>query len=405
MNYQLSKSQKEIQKAAREFAKGEFDKDLAMDYEKNGIFPEKIRTKAAELGFIGIHYPDQYDGGDLGVVENVIVADEFCTKNSSLGMGLILSGFGSEALLRFGSEELKNRFLPEIVEGNMLSGVAFSESASSAFIPDHDLTAIQTTAEKDGDEWIVNGQKNAVINGGAAGFYIIICRIASDDGDHTGDNSDDHSGDHSKGPSKGISMFLVEADRKGVMPSNRRNKLGMRMTPTSDLTFENVRIPTSNLIGKEGQGLRQVRAFYDEIRILTAAMALGTARGAFTVAIDYVKQREQFGRKIGQFQVIRHKLADMAMELNQAELMTYSAATLFDLGKRDAGLFAMARLNVCRTALNVSSEAIQILGGYGYMTEYEVERAHRDAKALMLFAENTMQLKNTIAVNIIGKIK
>lgn len=383
MDFQLSKSQKEIQKAAREFAKGEFDKDLANEQEKLGVFPEKIRAKAAELGFIGIHYPEAYYGGNLGVFENTLLAEEFCKKDSSLGIALMLSGFAAECVLRFGSDGLKDRFLPEIVDGKMLSGAAFTEPGSG-----YDITGINTTAVKYGDEWIVNGQKSFVLNGDKAGFYCVLCRTSSVDD-----------------PLKGTSMILVEGDREGIATVNNRNKLGMRMTAVSDLNLEKVRVPAANLIGKEGHGMQQVLAFYNECRILTAAMALGIARGAFARALDYVKQREQFGRKIAQFQVTRHKLADMATAIEQAGFMTYGAAKNHDLDKSDSGLMAMARISACRAALFVSSEAIQLLGGYGYMTEYEVERFYRDAKALEIISENSGLLKDTIAEKIVGKIR
>ena len=387
MDFQLSKSQKEIQKAAREFAKGEFAKDLAIEQEKIGEFPEEIRAKAAELGFIGIHYPETYYGGGLGMVENALLAEEFCKKDASLGTALMLSGFSSECVLRFGSEDLKSRFLPKIADGKILSGAAFTEPCSG-----YSLNGIQTTAVKDGEEWVINGQKSFVLHGGKAGFYCVLCRTESSD------SSENNA-------SKDISMILVEGDRQGVSAVYKGNKLGIRMAPTADLHFEKVRVPVANLIGKEGQGIRQAQIFNDGNRILMAAMALGIARGAFARALDYVKQREQFGKKIAQFQVTRHKLADMATAIEQAAFMTYGAAISHDRGKSNTGMNAMTRICACRTALSVSSEAIQLLGGYGYMTEYEVERFYRDAKALELFGENTGTLKDTVAENIVGKIR
>lgn len=383
MDFHLSRSQKEIRNAARAFAKGEFDKDLAIEREKAGAFPEEIRSEAAELGFIGIHFPETYAGGGLGMFENALLAEEFCKKDSSLGTALMLSGFAAECLLRFGSDDLKNRFIPKIVNGEMLSGAAFTEPESGC-----DIAAIRATAVKNGDDWIINGKKSFVLNGGKAGFYVVLCRT---------NNEIDAL--------KGISMILVEADRDGVSAVNRRNKLGLRMTPTADLHLENVRVPAENLIGKEGNGMKQALAFCEDARLLTAAMALGTARGAFDRALGYVKQRTQFGRKIAQFQVTRHKLADMAAAIEQAGFITYGAAKSRDLGKTDAGLAAMARMSACRAALSVSGEAVQLLGGYGYMTEYEVERFHRDAKALEILGENTGFLKDTIAETVIGKIR
>lgn len=381
MDFQLSKSQKEIRKAASDFARGEFDKDVAMEREKAGAFPEAIRSKAADLGFIGIHYPEAYDGGGLGQFENALLAEAFCKKDSSLGAALMLSGFAAECLLRFGSGDLKKRFLPRVADGEMLSAPAFTEPGSG-----DDLSAIRTAAVKDGDEWVVDGRKSFVVNGGQAGFYIVLCK--------TGGGDD---------PANSVSMILVEADRAGVGPENARNRLGLRMTPSCDLHLEQVRVPAGNLVGTEGRGLRQARAFADEARMLTAAMALGVARGGFERALGYVKQREQFGKRISQFQVIRHKLAEMAIGIEQSGFLTYAAAKSFDMGKPDAGLIAMARIGACRNALAVCGEAIQLLGGYGYMTEYEVERFCRDAKALEVLGENTGVVKDAVAESLVGK--
>ena len=383
MNFQLSKSQKEIQKAAKEFAKGEFDKNLALEQDKIQNFPETIRHNAAELGFIGIHFPEKYYGGGFGVFENALLAEEFCKKDSSMGMGLMLSSFASECILRFGSDELKEKFLIPIADSKILSGAAFTESNSG-----YDITSLATTAVRDKDEWVINGKKAYVVNGGKAGFYCVLCKT-----------------DLESSSSNSISMILVECDRDGLSVVNARSKLGMRMSALSDLEFRNVRVPCTNLIGKKGRGISQAEAFYDESRILTAAMALGTARGTFTRALDYVKQREQFGKKIGQFEVTRHKLADMAMQIEQAAFLTYSTAINFDRKKSDSAMIAMAKISACSAALNVSSEAIQLLGGYGYMSEYEVERCYRDSKVLEVFCGNTKNLKEIIAKNIVGNIR
>lgn len=383
MIFQLSKSQKEIQKAAREFAKGEFDKDLSLEHDKDQTFPQTIRRKAAELGFIGIHYPEKYHGAGLGAFENTLLAEEFCKKDSSMGMALMLSGFSSECILRFGSDKLKDKFLAKVIDAQTLCGAAFTETNSG-----YEINDLKTSAVKEGDEWVVNGYKTHVVNGGEAGFYCVLCQTDPDN----------------KSPDN-ISMILVEGDREGLSCVKGRNKLGMRMSALSDLHFENVRVPLSNLIGKEGWGARQALAFYDENRILTAAIALGTARGAFARALDYVKKREQFGKKIAQFQVTQHKLANMAILIEQAGFMTYAAAMNFDRGKSDSAMIAMAKISACRAALEVSSEAIQLLGGYGYMIEYEVERFYRDAKVMEVFSGNTGVLKDIIAGKVIGKIK
>ncbi len=384
MNFELSKSQKEIQKAAREFAKGEFDKDLAIELEKNHEFPTKIWKKAAELGFIGIHFPEKYEGQGLGVIENILVAEEFCRRDSGIGAAVVLGSFAAENILRFGSEEMKKKFLPKVALGEMLCGGCFTE-------PDHgsDITRMDTTAEKDGDEWVINGVKTFITNGCLASFFTVLCQT-----------------DQSAKPShRGQSMFLVEADRTGVGATEIGDKMGIRMMSTAEVSFKEVRVPETNLIGKEGKGFYQVLEFFDESRILVAAQALGTAQGAFDRALEYIKQREQFGKKIGAFQVSQHKIADMATKIELARLITYKAAWNFDQGRIDPKLTSMAKMYAARAAVEVADEAIQLLGGYGYMLEYEVERFYRDAKITEIY-EGTKEIqKNTIAGAYLAKIK
>lgn len=384
MDFELTKSQKEIQKAAKEFAKGEFDKELALELDRTHEFPTKIWKKAADLGFIGVHYPEKYSGQDLGVLENIIIADVFCAQDSSIGSAIALASFASECVLRFGSEELKQRFLPAVAEGEMLSAGAFTE-------PDHgsDITSLDTTAVREGDEWVINGTKTFITNGGKAGFYCTMCQT---DGDVQ--------------PSyRGISLILVEKEREGITATDIVDKMGIHMMATAEVNFKDVRVPVSNVIGQEGKGFYHVLEFFDESRILVAAQALGTAQGAYDRALAYVKQREQFGRKIAQFQVTQHKLADMATKIELARLVTYKAAWNFDQGRIDPKLTSMAKMYAARTAVEVADEAIQLLGGYGYMTEYEVERFYRDAKITEIY-EGTKEIqKNTIASALIGKLK
>jgi alkylation response protein AidB-like acyl-CoA dehydrogenase len=384
MDFELTKSQKEIQKAAREFARGEFDKELALELDRKHEFPTQIWKKACDLGFVGVHFPEEFSGQDLGVLENIIIADEFCARDSSIGSAIALSSFASECVLRFGSDELKQKFLPAVAEGQMLSGGAFTEPGHGS-----DITSLDTTAERDGDEWVINGTKTFITNGGLAGFYSVMCQT-----------------DAECQPSyRGISLILVEAERKGLTATDVGDKMGIHMMATAELNFKDVRVPVSNLIGEEGKGFYQVLEFFDESRILVAAQALGTAQGAYDRALAYVKEREQFGRKIAQFQVTQHKLADMATKIELARLMTYKAAWNFDKGRIDPKLTSMAKMYAARTAVEVADEAIQLLGGYGYMTEYEVERFYRDAKICEIY-EGTKEIqKNTIASAILGKIK
>ncbi|MDL2321635.1 acyl-CoA dehydrogenase family protein [Desulfosarcina sp. OttesenSCG-928-B08] len=385
MDFELSKQQKEIQKAVREFVKGEFKKDDIADLLEKHAYPEKIWKKAAELGFIGIHFPEKYAGMGMGCLENIIVAEELTRGDSSVGACLLLADFASEIVLHFGSEEQKEKWLPKVAKGECLSCGAFTE-------PDHgsDITSLNTTAVRDGDQWVINGNKIFITNGGPlAGFYCTLCQT-----------------DPTATPSyRGISLILVEADNPGVSTQSVGKKMGITLSYTAEVVFKDVRVPAANLIGKENKGFYQLLEFFDESRILIAAQALGTAQGAYDRALAYIKQREQFGQKIAQFQASQHKLADMATKIELARLITYKAAWNFDQGHIDPKLTSMAKMYAARTAVEVADEAIQLLGGYGYMEEYDVERFYRDAKITELY-EGTKEIqKNTIAGAILGKIK
>ncbi len=380
----LDKSQKQIKKAVRAFAKGEFDKEAILELEKQHEYPKEIWKKAADLGFIGIHFPEDFSGASLGIFENAIVAEELCCKDSSMGIALTMAGYASECVLRFGSDELKAKHLPQVAEGMALSGGAFTEPGNG-----YDVTRLSTTALKNGSHWVINGEKTFVVNGGAAGFYVVLCQTDPDIAPST----------------KGISMFLVEADHKGLSSDSVGDKLGINMMATADIKFKNVRIPCSNLIGKEGKGYDYLQNFYDENRILIAAQAVGIAQGAFDRALTYVKGREQFNRPIAVFQTVRHKIADMAAKIETARLITYQAAKDFDNGQKQAKTAAMAKLSATQTAMEVTDEAIQLLGGYGYMTEYEIEHFYRDAKVLQNKDGNRHVLKDIMAEALIGKLK
>ncbi|MBU2643292.1 acyl-CoA dehydrogenase family protein [bacterium] len=384
--FELTKSQKEIQKAARDFAKGEFDKEIAYELELKGEFPRKIWKKAADLGFLGIHYPESFSGGGMGILENVLITETFCRSDSSIGSALALATSGSECILRFASDGLKTGFLPRLAEGDILSAIALTETRRGA-----DFRFIQTTAEKRGENWVINGTKQYVDNGGNpdTGLYIVLCRTALDDSP----------------PETGLSLFLVESDRTGLASRPMGRKLGNNLTATSTLTLNNVEVPESNLIGGPGAGYDLLRRYFDESRILAAARALGNAFGSFDRMLEYVKGRVQFGKKIAEFQVSQHKIADMATKIELARLITYKAAWTFDQGKPDSSLSSMAKLTAARTAMEVGAQTIQLFGGYGYMTEYEVERYYRDAKVIELQEGIKDVQKDTIASHIIGKIR
>lgn len=377
MDFELTKEQKDIRQAVRDFVKGEFRKEVIDDLIQRHEYPVGIWKKAAELGLIGIHFPERYSGQDMGVMENILVTEELCRGDSTVGMCLSLASFASELLLRFGSEDQKATWLPKVVRGEVLSCGAITEANHGS-----DITAMDTTAVKDGDEWVINGSKIFISNAGPlAGFYSVLCTT-----------------DPEAEPGyRGLSLILAEADRPGLEASDVGVKMGLSLCHTGEVTFKDVRVPPSNLIGHAGKGFYHVLEFFSESRIIVAAQALGLAQGAFDRALEHVKRREQFGKNIARFQITQHKLADMFTKIETARLLTYRAAWNFDQGRIDPKATAMAKMYAARTAVETADEAIQLLGGYGYMLDNEVERIYRDAKITELY-EGTREIqKNTIA--------
>lgn len=384
MDFALDKSQKEIQKAVRDFTKGEFDKELGLDLEKEGKYPTDILAGACDLGFIGIHFPEKYLGADLGLFENGLIAEELCRKDSTLGLALMMAGYGAECVLRFGDDAQKEHYLLPVAEGKMFSAAAFTEPGQS-----FDMRTMQTTAVKAGDCWTINGKKSMVLNGGTAGFYVVLCQ--TDDAAQT--------------PDKRLSMFIVDGDTPGITCEDVGRRIGCNMLTAADVTFDNVKVGPDKLLGAEGAGFSQVNTYLSELRVLLSAMAVGIAQGAYEKALDYIKQREQFGKKLALFHITWHKMADMAAQIEYARTLAYKAAWTFDKGKLDAGLASITKMTAAKVAMAVTYEAIQLYGGYGFMTEYEVEHFYRDAKFIDLFCGAISVQKDVIAETIVGKIK
>ncbi len=384
MDFELTAEQKDILKAAREFIQGECDKEKILEMEQTHTFPREIWKKAAKLGFIGIHFPEEYGGQGYGIFENILIVEEFCRQDSGVGVALSLADFSSEVVLRFGSPEQKKKYLIPVAKGEFISAGAYTE-------PDHgsDITLMATTATRQGDSFVINGTKTFITNGCLADFFIVLCQ--TDPG--------------AKPSYRGQCTIIVEKGAKGLEATEIMPKMGIRMTSTAEISLSDVRVPVSYLLGEESKGFYQVLEFFDESRIEIAAQALGIAQGAFDRALDYAKQRQQFGKKLVEFQITQHKLADMATKIETARLLTYKAAWNYDQKRIDPKLTSMAKMFAGRTAVEVADEAIQIFGGYGYITEYEVERFYRDAKITEIY-EGTKEIqKNTIASALIGKLK
>ncbi len=382
MDFRLNTEQDAIQTAAREFARGKFDKGIALEHEKAHTFPLEIWKEACELGFIGIHFPENYGGQDYGVLENVLVVEEFCRQDSGIGIALSLADFSSELILRFGTERQKEKYLIPIAKGKAISSGGFTE-------PDHgsDITLMNTSAMKDGDEYIINGVKTFITNGTIGDFVVVLCQTDQ----------------QAKPTYRGQSVIIVEKGVPGYSTADIGEKMGIKMTSTGELSFNNARVPVSNLVGQENRGFYHVLDFFDQSRIEIAAQALGIAQGAFDRALAYCRERTQFNKRIAEFQVTQHKLADMAAKIETARLIVYKSAWNFDQGNIDPKLTSIAKMYASRVAVEVADEAIQLLGGYGYMLDYEVERFYRDARITEIYEGTTEIQKNTIARAILGK--
>ena len=384
MDFELTERQKKIQNSAREFIRSEFDKHKIREWDQTHTFPREIWKKACQSGFIGIHFPLEYGGQGTGIMENILVVEEFCRGDSGVGVALSLADFSSEVILRFGTTEQKKKYLIPVARGEFISAGGYTE-------PDHgsDITLLFTTASKQGDSYVINGVKTFTTNGTIADFFVVLCQANPD----------------AKPPYRGQSTLIVEKGTQGFTATELSGKMGIRMTSTAQLSFNDVHVPLANLLGTENKGFYQVLEFFDESRVEIAAQALGIAQGAFDRALHHARERSQFGRKLADFQITQHKLADMATKIETARLLTYKAAWNYDQMRLDPKLTSMAKMHAGKTAVEVTDEAIQILGGYGCLSEYDVERFYRDAKITEIY-EGTKEIqKNTIASSLIGRSK
>jgi alkylation response protein AidB-like acyl-CoA dehydrogenase len=375
MDFELSDEQKDIQRAALEFARGEFDPDVALDLDQNGKFPETIWKKAAQLGFIGVHYPKPFGGQDLSLFENVLIIEAFCRVDSGIGGALSLADLGSEVISKFGSQTQKEKFLVPLAKGEKRLSVAFGESEDGK-----DLSSISTVGERKEKGYLLQGRKRFVPNASLADAFIVLC----------------------KEPKEGWIALLVERETEGIKV-HPIEKMALRMIPFGDLIFEEIWVPHENRLGREREGIDQFNYFHQVMGMKSLAQALGVIQGAFDRALIYSTQREQFGKRLSQFQVIRHKLADMAIGMEVARWLTYKSAIEFEDHGKDQEFLSVARLEVRRRLVWTVDEALQIFGGYGYMAEQEIEHFYRDAWAIGVELGTEEELKDILSEKILGK--
>ena len=383
MNFDLTNEQIDIKKAARDFATGEFT-DVARDYDLNETFPLEILNKARELGFIGLFIPEEYGGPGFGFLEHALVLEEFWSIDPGIGQQLCSVTFGAEELLLYGSEEQKKQYLPPIFDAEGIMGFAITEPDAGS-----DTASVSTTAVKDGNDYVINGNKVMIGNGTVGTFLLVYCLTNPEEESRTSRHS----------------IIIVETDRKGYDADKMEGKMGIRCSDTAMVYFNDVRVPRENLVGKEGNGFIQLMHFFDRSRAYVAAHGLGLAQGAMDMAIKQAKQRRQFGRPVGSFQATQFKLAEMATKIESARNMVYKSAWLLDQGKPDTKLTAMAKLYACHVAVEVVDEALQIHGGYGYFNDNDIERFYRAAKVLEIYEGTKEVEKIIIAREILGKLR
>ena len=373
MDFDLTKEQMDIQKAAREFAEGEFP-DLAFDCDREERYPMELVKKAAELGFIGINLPEAYGGSGYGFLEKCLMTEELWRVDPGLGSVLIAATFGADMLDLYGTHEQKETYLKPLTQGKAVMGSAITEPDAGS-----DVSNVMTRAEKVGDEYVINGSKMFITNGTVAGYLTVFCLT------------------HPEAASRHQrhSVILVECDRAGFEARKLSHKLGIRASDTAELSFNDVRVPVKNLVGEEGRGFYQFMEFFNRTRIHVGAEGVGIAQGAMDKAVAYAKKREQFGRTLSTFQATQFKIAEMATRVQAARNLVYEAAFKADKGKPDPKITAMAKWFAGETAVRVAEEAVQIHGGYGFMEEYDVARFYRDAKIIEIY-EGTKEIEKLI---------
>ena len=346
----------------------------AQEIDEKAEYPRDIRELFAEHDLMGLPFDDEHGGTGTGTLMLNIAVEEVAKACASSALILMIQELGTLPIKLFGTDEQKQRFLPRCASGEWSPAFALSEPDAGS-----DPGGMRTRAVRDGDEWVIEGTKNWITNLGVADFYICFAVTDPDEG---------HS--------RGISAFVVEAERPGFSVGKLEKKMGIRGSPTGQPIFDNVRVPAENLIGEENRGFKVAMATLDRSRLGVGAQAVGIAQGATDYAAAYAQERRQFGKPIAAFQGIQFKLADMESRTAAARELLYSACSKVDAGARDMGKYsAMAKLIASDTAMWVTTEAVQVLGGYGYVSEYPVERMMRDAKITQIY-EGTNEIQRLV---------
>ena len=378
LNFEYSETQRHVADSARDFAL-QFIQPHVREWDEAQTFPADLLRKAGKFGFMGVLVPTELGGSGLGYHEYISVIEEISKVDPSIGLSVAAhNSLCTNHILAFGDEAQKARWIPKLAHGEWIGAWGLTEHNTGS-----DAGGMSTTARKDGDHWVLNGAKNFITHGITGEVAVVIVR--------TGE----------KGDSRGMTAFVVEKGTPGFSSGKKEDKLGMRASETAELIFHDCRIPDANRLGPVGDGFIQSMKVLDGGRISIAALSLGIAKGAYEAALKYSQERVQFGKPISQFQAISFKLADMATEIEAAELLVHKAAFLKNAGKPVTQHSAMAKMYASEVCVRVANEAVQIHGGYGYTKDFPVEKFYRDAK-LCTIGEGTTEIqKLVIAKNIL----
>ncbi|ERN51955.1 acyl-CoA dehydrogenase [Alkalihalophilus marmarensis] len=372
MNLRFTEEQEMMRKMVRDFAQEQITPFIE-EMEENETFPREIVNKMGELGLMGIPIPEEYGGAGMDFTSYIIAINELSKVSATVGVILsVHTSVGTNPILYFGTEEQKQKYVPKLASGEYLGAFGLTEPGAGS-----DAGSLKTTAKKVGNEYILNGSKVFITNGGEADVYIVFASTDSQLG------------------TKGISAFIVDKDTPGFSVGKKEKKMGLHGSNTTELTFEDARVSEENLLGQEGEGFKIAMSNLDAGRIGIAAQSLGIAEAALEAAVGYAKERKQFGKPIGHQQGLGFKLADMATKVEGSRLLVYRAAKLRELGKKSGMEASMAKLFASRTAVEVSIEAVQVYGGYGYTKDYPVERYFRDAKICEIY-EGTSEIQRIV---------
>ncbi len=381
MDYGFTEEQKMVQELARKIAV-EKALPLRAELDETGKFPWEVVKALAEANLTGIGIEEKYGGIGGGTLEYCIATEELSIICGGIALAFAATGLGTMPIILFGTDEQKQKYLPDIAAGKKLAAFGLTEANAGS-----DAGGMQTTAKKDGDYFILNGTKQWITNGGEAETYSVIAIT-----------------DRKKG-ARGASAFILEKDMPGFTFGKKENKMGIRASATRELVFQDCKVHKSQMLGKEGMGFIVAMKTLDRTRPGIAAQALGIAQGALNEALKYSRQREQFGAKISTFQAVQHMLADMATQVEAARCLVYATARTIDSGSGETSkMSAMCKLFASDTAMKVTTDAVQIHGGYGYMKEYPVEKMMRDAKITQIYEGTNQIQRNVIALELIKEL-